>query len=392
MTDLPDHTRSAPADLPEALPATMPAVAVTEAFPATDPRCLTDVVVDVPAPGPRDLVVEIAAVSVNPIDTKMRRRAAAAVAAGEQPVLGYDAAGTVVAVGSDVRRFAVGDAVFYAGDQLRDGTNARFHAVDERIVGHAPTGVSAVDAASLPLTALTAWEALFERLGITLDAGIASGPQNPATLLVVGGAGGVPSIMVQLARALTGLTVVATAGRDESREWMTRMGAHHVLDHRRNLADQVAALQKPVADGGAGLPPVRFVFTSQSSGRSGELAALMAPASDLCLIDDPDPFDLGAFKRKSVALHWESMFTKVIFGGSAGDAAGTDAGGATAGDPVVDPASQGRILDRVADLVDAGRIVPTTGETLVGLTAETLVDAHRALEEGHVTGKIVVRV
>ncbi|HJG45981.1 zinc-binding alcohol dehydrogenase family protein [Corynebacterium variabile] len=369
-------------DLPaqSALPATMPAVAVTEAFPVTDPRCLTDVVIDVPSPGPRDLLVEVAAVSVNPIDTKMRRRAAAAVAAGEQPVLGYDAAGTVVAVGSGVERFTVGDAVFYAGSQLRPGTNSRFHAVDERIVGRAPSSVSLVDAASLPLTALTAWEALFERLGIGLDAGIASGPASPASLLVVGGAGGVPSIMIQLARALTGLTVVATAGRDESREWVTTMGAHHVLDHKKELAGQVAALQKPVADGGAGLPPVRYVFTSQSGGRSGDLAALMAPASHLCLIDDPESFELGAFKRKSISLHWESMFTKVIFGD--GDA----------GDATVDPASQGRILDRVADLVDAGRIVPTIGETLAGMNAEAIADAHRDLENGHVTGKIVVRV
>ncbi|MDN6660800.1 MAG: zinc-binding alcohol dehydrogenase family protein [Corynebacterium variabile] len=366
-------------DLP-ALPAMMPAVAVTEAFPVTDPRCLTDVVTDVPTPGPRDLLVEVAAVSVNPIDTKMRRRAAAAVAAGEQPVLGYDAAGTVVAVGSGVVGFAVGDTVFYAGSQLRPGTNARFHAVDERIVGRAPSSIPVVDAASLPLTALTAWEALFERLGIGLDSGVASGAQNPASLLVVGGAGGVPSIMIQLARALTGLTVIATAGREESREWVTRMGAHHVLDHKKELAGQVAALQKPVADGGTGVPPVRYVFTSQSGGRSGDLAALMAPASHLCLTDDPESFELGAFKRKSISVHWESMFTKVIFGD--GDA----------GDATVDPASQGRILDRIADLVDAGRIVPTTGETLVGMNAESLVAAHRDLEAGHVTGKIVVRV
>lgn len=362
------------------VPTSVPAVAVTAAFPVTDPRCLADVTVPMPAPGPRDLVVEVASVSVNPIDTKMRRRAASAVAAGERPVLGYDAAGTVRAVGAGVTRFAVGDAVFYAGDQNRPGTNARYHAVDERIVGRAPRSVSLTDAASLPLTALTAWEALFERLGVGVDSGIASGPEGPASLLVVGGAGGVPSAMVQLARALTGLTVVATAGREESREWMTRMGAHHVLDHRKSLADQVAALRKPVSDGGAGLPPVRFVFTSQSSGRAGDLASLMAPASHLCLIDDPEPFELGAFKRKSIALHWESMFTKVIFG------SGTD------GDATVDPVSQGRVLDRVADLVDAGCIVPTTGETLVGMHAENLVAAHQRLEEGHVTGKIVVRV
>ncbi|MGO3361545.1 MAG: zinc-binding alcohol dehydrogenase family protein [Corynebacterium sp.] len=338
------------------LPTTMPAVAVTGEFPVDDPQCLTDVVVPLPTVGPRDLLVEVQAVSVNPIDTKMRRRAADAVGRGEQPILGYDAAGVVQAVGEDVTRFIPGDRVFYAGSQLRDGTNAKYHAVDERIVGHRPKTCSAVEAASLPLTALTAWEALFDRLGASID--------SNGSLLILGGAGGVPSIMIQLARALTGLTVIATASREESRDWVVEMGAHEVVDHRRNLADQVLDLEPDGID---------FVFTTHTTGHSGDLAEMMSPQSHLCLIDDPEDFDLLAFKKKSIAVHWESMFTRVVF-------------------DTEDLDEQGIILDRVAEMVDDGRLISTLGETMIGLTASTLAEAHREVERGHVTGKLAVRV
>ena len=333
----------------------MPAVAVTGEFPVDDPRCLTDVTVPLPVVGPRDLLVEVQAVSVNPIDVKMRHRASDAITRGEQPILGYDAAGVVRAVGGDVSRFEVDDRVFYAGSQLRDGTNAKFHAVDERIVGHRPTTCSATEAASLPLTALTAWEALFDRLGADI--------YSNGSLLILCGAGGVPSVMIQLARALTGLTVIATASREESRDWVVEMGAHEVVDHRRSLADQVLDLEPDGID---------FVFTTHTTGHSGELAELMAPQSRLCLIDDPEDFDLIGFKRKSISLHWESMFTRVVFD--------TD-----------DVADQGVILDRIAGMVDDGRIIPTVGETMLGMNAATMAEAHREVERGHVTGKIVVK-
>lgn len=338
------------------LPSTMPAVAVTGEFPVDDPQCLTDVTLPLPEIGPRDLLVEIQAVSVNPIDTKMRRRASDAVARGEQPVLGYDAAGVVSKVGEDVSRFEVGDRVFYAGSQLRNGTNARFHAVDERIVGHRPTTCSATEAASLPLTALTAWEALFERMGASID--------SNGSLLILGGAGGVPSVMIQLARSLTGLTVIATASREESRDWVVEMGAHEVVDHRRDLVPQVLDLEPDGID---------FVFTSNSSGRAGELAEIMTPQSHLCLIDDPEDFRIAPFKQKSISLHWESMFTRTVF-------------------DTEDLDEQGVILDRIAGMVDDGRLIPTVGETMLGMNAATLAEAHSLLERGHVTGKIVVRI
>lgn len=338
------------------LPTTMPAVAVTGELPVDDPRCLTDVTVPLPTVGPRDLLVEIQAVSVNPIDTKMRRRAADALAKGEQPILGYDAAGVVRRVGEDVSRFEVGDRVFYAGSQLRNGTNARFHAVDERIVGHRPTTCSATEAASLPLTALTAWEALFERMGASID--------SNGSLLVLGGAGGVPSVMIQLARALTGLTVIATASREESRDWVVEMGAHEVVDHRRDLAAQVLDLEPDGID---------FVFTSNSSGRATELGEIMTPHSDLCLIDDPEKFPISPFKKKSISIHWESMFTRTVF-------------------DTEDIAEQGVILDRISGMVDDGRLIPTVGETLIGMNATTLAEAHSQLERGHTTGKIVIRI
>lgn len=338
------------------LPSSMPAVAVSGEFPVDDPRCLTDVTVPLPVVGPRDLLVEIQAVSVNPIDTKMRLRAADALTRGEQPILGYDAAGVVRAVGEDVTRFEVGDRVFYAGSQLRDGTNAKFHAVDERIVGHRPTTCTATEAASLPLTSLTAWEALFERLGADI--------YSNGSLLILGGAGGVPSVMIQLARALTGLTVIATASREESRDWVVEMGAHEVVDHRRNLSDQVLDLEPDGID---------FAFSTHTTGHSGELAEMMTPQSHLCMIDDPEDFDLIAFKKKSISLHWESMFTRIIF-------------------DTEDVDDQGVILDRIAEMVDDGRILPTIGETMIGLNAATLAEAHREVERGHTTGKIVVKI
>lgn len=338
------------------LPTTMSAVAVTGEFPVDDPRCLTDVTVPLPEIGPRDLLVEIQAVSVNPIDTKMRRRSGDALARGEQPILGYDAAGVVRKIGDEVERFEIGDRVFYAGSQLRDGTNARFHAVDERIVGHRPTTCSATEAASLPLTALTAWEALFERLGASID--------SNGSLLVLGGAGGVPSVMIQLARALTGLTVIATASREESRDWVVEMGAHEVVDHRRNLAPQVLDLEPDGID---------LVFTSNSSGHAEELAEIMTPQSRLCLIDDPKDFQIAPFKQKSISIHWESMFTRTVF-------------------DTEDVDEQGVILDRIAGMVDDGRLIPTVGETMIGMNAATLAEAHSEIERGHVTGKIVVRI
>lgn len=330
------------------LPHTMPAVGLVDSLPADHPDFLIDVEVPRPDPGPRDLLVEITAVSINPVDTKVRMR----VGKQDTPkILGYDAAGTVVAVGSEVSLFRPGDTVFYAGSNQRQGTNARFHLVDERLVGHAPGSVDATHAAALPLVCLTAWEALFDRLSVTQS--------TTGTLLVLGGAGGVPSVLIQLARALTNLRVVATASRPESTRWVREMGAHDVINHHHDLREQISG--------------VDFVFSSWTTGREEELAAVMSPQSHLVLIDDPLNPNLGAFKQKSIAVHWEFMFTRAMF-------------------ETPDMEVQGQILTKIADMVDRGQLRSVTDRVLAGLTAESLMEGHRLIEEGHTTGKIVVKV
>ena len=236
------------------------------------------------------------AVSVNPVDTKVRRRAAAD--AGGWKVLGWDAAGVVVDVGADVSRFAAGDEVFYAGALNRPGTNAEYHVVDARIVGRKPASIGFAQAAALPLTAITAWEALFDRLDVRRAVAGAA----PA-VLVIGGAGGVGSIAIQLVRQLTDLTVIATASRPETIAWVRALGAHHVVDHAQPLAAEVAAL-------GIGAPA--FVFSTTATDRHlAAIAELIAPQGRWALIDDPGVVDIAPFKRKSVSTHWEFMFTRL---------------------------------------------------------------------------------
>ncbi|MFP7365449.1 zinc-binding alcohol dehydrogenase family protein [Corynebacterium callunae] len=325
----------------------MRAVAMFDSLPSTEAEFLKDVEVERPTPGLRDLLVEIAAVSINPVDSKTRMRA------GKQEtpkILGFDAAGTVVEVGAEVTLFAPGDKVFYAGSNQRQGSNAEFQLVDERIVGHAPQGLAETEAAALPLVALTAWEALFERLPIT--------EESTGTLLVLGGAGGVTSLIIQLARNLTNLKVVATASRPESQEWVKKLGAHEVIDHSQNLSEQIK--------------DVDFVFSSWTTGRELELAQLMKPQSHLVLIDDPEQPNLGAFKQKSIALHWEFMFTRAMF-------------------QTPDMAEQGKILNKIAELVAAGKLISPKNQVLEGLNAATIMEGHRLVEQGKTIGKIVVR-
>nr|WP_053546243.1 zinc-binding alcohol dehydrogenase family protein [Corynebacterium deserti] len=325
----------------------MSAVALFDSIPSDQPDFLVDVQVPRPTPGPRDLVVEIEAVSINPVDTKVRMRAGKQ----ESPkILGFDAAGVVVEVGSDVTLFSPGDTVFYAGSNQRQGSNAEFQLVDERLVGHAPTTLEPADAAALPLVALTAWEALFDRLGTTQS--------STGKLLVLGGSGGVPSALIQIARALTGLTVIATASRPESAEWVRSLGAHEVIDHSHNLADQVS--------------DVDFVFSSWTTGREVELATLMKPQSHLVLIDDPIDPKFGAFKQKAIAVHWEFMFTRAMF-------------------ETPDMDEQGKILNKIADMVDRGQFKAVTSTVLDGLTAESVMEGHRLVEQGKMSGKIVIK-
>lgn len=334
----------------------MKAVGFYKSLPIENDEALVDLDVPVPSPGPHDLLVRIQAVSVNPVDTKVRARVTPAP--GQPHILGYDAAGVVEAVGAAVARFRPGDPVFYAGDLSRPGTNAERHCVDERIVGLRPGSLSPAEAAAMPLTAITAWEALFDRLDLRRPV-----PGAASAILIVGGAGGVGSIATQLARQLTDLTVITTASRPETVAWSRALGAHHVVDHGKPLGAEVAAL-------GLGAPG--FVFSTTNTDRHlAEIAGLIAPQGRFALIDDPASLDVLPFKRKSVSTHWEFMFTRSMF--------------ATA-----DIAEQGRLLDEVAHLVDAGTLKTTFAESFGAISAANLRRAHALIESGRAKGKIVL--
>ncbi len=317
---------------------------------------LQDITLETPKAEGRDLLVKVRAVSVNPVDTKLRR--GRPPEGSEWRILGFDAAGLVEAVGSSVQDFEPGDAVFYAGSIARPGTNSEYHLVDERIVGRKPVSLSYAEAAALPLTAITAWEMLFDRLGVQRPT-----PQGGNAILVIGGAGGVGSITIQLLRALTDLTVIATASRPDTQDWVRECGARHVVDHRRPLAPQVEAL-------GLGAPG--FVFSTTETGlHLADIVELIAPQGRFGLIDDPQELNAMPFKLKAVSLHWEMMFTRALFG-------------------TPDMAEQGKLLNEVAALVDAGRIRSTATEVAGKIDAETLRAVHAQIESGFARGKIVL--
>ncbi|TBV04136.1 zinc-binding alcohol dehydrogenase family protein [Phytopseudomonas dryadis] len=335
----------------------MKAIAYHQSLPIDNPQALQDVQLEAPTPGPRDLLVEVRAISVNPVDTKIRRNVAPE--AGQAKVLGWDAAGVVKAVGSEVTLFQPGDEVFYAGALDRAGANSELHVVDERIVGRKPSSLPFAEAAALPLTSITAWELLFERLQV------ANGNADQGqSLLIVGAAGGVGSMLVQLARQLTGLTVIGTASRPETQAWVRELGAHHVIDHSQPLVGELERI---------GIPQVTHVASlTQTDQHYDQLIEALAPQGRLALIDDPlQPLDVMKLKRKSLSLHWELMFTRSLF--------------ATA-----DMIEQHRLLNRVADLVDAGTLKTTLGEHYGTINASNLRRAHALLESGTAKGKIVL--
>ncbi|WP_313345015.1 zinc-binding alcohol dehydrogenase family protein [Stenotrophomonas sp.] len=332
----------------------MKAIAYTQhGLPITDPTALVDITLPVPTPGPRDLRVQVRAISVNPVDTKVRRGAAV-----DAPrVLGWDAVGIVDAVGSDVSLFQPGDAVFYAGDINRPGSNAEYQLVDERIVGRKPASLDDAAAAALPLTAITAWELLFDRLRI------AEGGGEGQTLLVIGAAGGVGSILVQLARQLTRLTVIGTASRPDTQDWVYALGAHHVIDHSQPLTEGLARIGIESVDHVASLTHTDQHYT--------QIVAALAPQGQLALIDDLGALDVMALKRKSLSLHWESMFTRSSFN-------------------THDLQRQHALLDRVAELVDAGVLRTTLGENFGRIDAANLRRAHAHIESHRAMGKVVL--
>lgn len=334
----------------------MRAIGYQSSRPVSDEASLVDIDIPTPEPGKRDLLVSIQAVSVNPVDTKIRMRVQPEP--GAWKILGYDAAGIVERVGPEVTRFRPGDAVFYSGAIGRPGTNAQFHLVDERIVGAKPATLSMAAAAALPLTAITAWETLFDRLDIRRPV-----PSAAPAILIIGGAGGVGSIAIQLVRQLTDLTVIATASRPETREWCTSLGAHIVLDHSKPLAAQVASL----ATGQPG-----FVFsTTNTDQHLAEVAQLIAPQGRFAVIDDPVSLDVRLFKQKCVSTHWEFMFARSTF-------------------ETADMIEQGRLLDEVSRLVDAGTLKTTFTDSLGPICAANLRRAHSLIETGTVKGKLVL--
>ncbi|QEL23345.1 zinc-binding alcohol dehydrogenase family protein [Bosea sp. F3-2] len=334
----------------------MRAVGYRQSQPITAEDSLIDLDLPKPVAGGRDLLVAVKAVSVNPADTKMRRRNQPA--AGEAAVLGWDAAGIVEAVGPEVTRFRPGDAVFYAGAVDRLGSNAEFHLVDERIVGPKPASLGFAEAAALPLTAITAWEMLFDRLKIRETV-----PGAAPALLIIGGAGGVGSIAIQLARRLTDVTIVATASRPETQAWVRDLGAHHVVDHTRPLPEQVTAL-------GLGAPAFVFSTTHTDKHLAG-IAELLAPQGRLGVIDNPPTLDAMPLMRKSLSLHWELMFTRSLF-------------------QTADMDEQGKLLAEVSRLVDAGTIRSTLAEHFGAIDAANLKRAHALIESGRAKGKIVL--
>src|SRR3954453_13056848 len=334
----------------------MKAVGYKKSIPIEDQDALIDFETAKPEPGGRDIRVAVKAISANPVDYKVRKRAAPPE--GETKILGYDAAGVVDAVGPDVSLFKPGDDVFYAGSILRQGTNSEFHLVDERIVGLKPKTLSFTQAAALPLTSITAWELLFDRLGVNPGKSV-----DLRTLLIIGGAGGVGSIMIQLARRLTGLTVIATASRAESQKWCLELGSHAGVDHCPPIKNAIEKLKRP---------PVALVasltFTDQ---HYKAIAELMAPQGKFGLIDDPPEFNVSAFKGKAISIHWESMFTRSSF-------------------QTPDMIAQHNLLNDVADLIDKGVLRTTLDQTFGTINAANLKRAHALIESGQSRGKIVL--
>jgi len=334
----------------------MKAVGYRQPLPISEAASLIDVELPDPKPSGRDLLVGVKAVSVNPVDTKVRVRMAPK--AGETKVLGWDASGVVVAAGPEATLFKPGDQVWYAGSIARPGTNSELHLGAERSVGTKPMSLGFAQAAALPLTTITAWEMLFDRFGVQPG-------KRPTedTLLIIGAAGGVGSILVQLARRLTGMRVIGTASRRETADWVLSLGAHHVIDHSKPLSAELKLV---------GIPAVTHVASlTQTESHFPQIVESLAPQGKFGLIDDPPVLDIMPLKRKCISVYWELMFTRPVFG-------------------TADMIAQHRLLSEVAELVDAGVIRTTFGEHFGRINAENLKRGHALIESGRAKGKIVL--
>lgn len=329
----------------------MKAVGLTRPLPISDPASLVDIELRKPAPSGRDLLVKVEAVSVNPVDTKRR---IAEKKDSLPAVLGWDAAGTVVALGNQASLFSVGDAVYYAGDVTRPGCDSEFHLIDERIVGRKPKSLDFAQAAAIPLTAITAWECFFDRLKV----------QPKKSILLIGGAGGVGSIGIQLAR-IAELTVIATASRPESVAWVKELGADHVIDHGKPLRPQLEALGRKHVDYIANFNDLDAHWPA--------MADLIAPQGAMvAIVGNQKPMALDLVRAKSATFSWEFMFTRPRF-------------------QTPDMIEQHRLLNQVADWLDSGRLRGTLRETLSPINAANLRAAHAKLESGTMLGKLVLR-
>ena len=331
----------------------MKTIGYQQSLPISEPNALVDFDSTIPTPKGRDLLVKIAAISVNPVDTKIRR--SFHPSEKEHKVLGWDATGTIESVGSQTSLFKPGDKVWYAGAINRQGTNAEYHLVDERIVAKMPETLNFSEAAALPLTSITAWEILFERFELNRE--------STGTLLIIGAAGGVGSIMIQLAKKLTKLKVIATASRPETRLWVELMGADDVIDHHQSLGDELMRI---------GVEAMNYVASLTHTGEHlSEIVEVIAPQGKMAVIDDPATLDITPFKRKSVSVHWELMFTRSLF-------------------ETVDMIEQHKLLSKVAVMVDDGELISTRVSDFGVINAANLIRAHALLESGKSKGKIVL--
>ncbi|MGV7221514.1 MAG: zinc-binding alcohol dehydrogenase family protein [Nitrospinales bacterium] len=335
----------------------MKAVGLYKYLPIENEESLIEVQIDRPQPTGKDLLVKVQAISVNPVDTKIR--APKDDTETTPRILGWDAAGEVVEIGSKVESYAVGDKVFYAGDITRPGSNSEYQLVDERIVGKMPSTLNYAEAAALPLTSITAWEALFDRLGIS-----PSGEDAGRSILIIGGAGGVGSIAIQLAKKLAKLKVIATASRAESIAWSKKLGADRVVNHRNALDDELTAID---------IPQVDYILCLNNTDQHWlAMTNAIAPQGRICsIVETPEPVNLDLLKSKSVAFIWEFMFTRSMYQTS-------------------DMIEQQRLLNSIADLVDKGEILSTSNNVIRPINAHNLREAHAMVEQGNTIGKIVL--
>jgi len=336
----------------------MKAIGCTHPLPITDPDSLQDRELPKPAPDGRDLLVRVEAVSVNPVDTKIRRSQAAEHQEGVLRVLGWDVAGVVDSIGSDVNLFQAGDEVYYSGSLIRQGANSEYHLVDERLVAKKPVSLNMAQAAALPLTTITAYEALFDRMAISNDGG-----SEGKAILIIGGAGGVGSLAIQLAK-IAKLHVIATASRHESQAWCRKMGADEVIDHSQSIPDQLQQLHRPMVD--------YILNTSQIDQHWQAMCEAIKPQGRICgIVETAESVDLNALKQKSATFSWEFMFTRSMY-------------------QTEDMIEQHKLLTRIAEWVDRQMIQSTLTEMLSPINAAHLRTAHAKVESGRMIGKLVL--